>query len=108
MSSAAALALVVAACDGGSGADCSKVVKFSEVKAFTNNCTSCHATTLEGANRQDAPADVNYDTYAEATKEPEEAIEQVEKGEMPPPEAAPLTDAEKEELVTWLKCGTPE
>lgn len=89
--------------------DCSgDVPTFGEVGAFSK-CTSCHSSTLSGAARADAPANVNFDTYAGAEAQATKAVEEVQEGQMPPPSTgSALSDAEKKELFTWALCGAME
>jgi uncharacterized membrane protein len=70
-------------------------------------CTSCHNSTLSGAARQDAPGDVNYDTYAAAKAHATQAAAQVNAGQMPPGGAPQMTEAQKTALYQWALCGTP-
>lgn len=90
------------------GVDCSTVKPYAEVTAFQNSCNACHSSALTGADRLGAPSDINYDTHAAAKTELEESIEVMLEGEMPPSDGPPITDEEKQVLLTWLQCGTPE
>jgi hypothetical protein len=56
----AALVAIGSACGG---TDCSQVVKFKDVKAFSRSCVECHSSKLEGADRNSAPSDINFDTF---------------------------------------------
>ncbi len=110
-----ALAIVGAAgvaCDGGHHdedfpeVDCGVV----EVKGYAEmtvwaSCTSCHSFELSGAERRSAPAGVNYDTYEGAMADPEHAAVEVASGSMPPADG--VSDAEKDELYAWVRCGMP-
>jgi uncharacterized membrane protein len=91
--------------------DCTAPVPtYAEVTIFTNGkCNLCHASTVTGANRMNAPSDVNYDTYAAAQARAEDAVAEVFAGEMPPAgfEAIAPTEAEKQVLYRWGLCGAP-
>lgn len=89
--------------------DCNSgaVPKFSELSGLSK-CTSCHSSTLSGAERADAPGDVNFDTYAAAREEAVEAVEELETDSMPPAGSPELTSAEIEAIRRWSACGTPE
>lgn len=66
-------------------------------------CASCHSSA--GGN----PAGVNLETY-ESVVPLRNAVRGVIDGNpilMPPRRAAPLTDAEKRLLITWLDAGAP-
>ena len=82
------------------------VPKFSEVAAF-NTCNVCHSSQLSGAARNDAPSDVNYDTYAAAMADAEAAVEEVAEGKMPP-EGYSISEEQKQALYRWGLCGTPQ
>jgi uncharacterized membrane protein len=85
------------------------VPTYAEVKAGgLTKCTSCHASTATGAARVDAPADVNFDTYAAAKAEAKQAAIEVNAGAMPPSGLPALSAAEKDALYKWALCGTPE
>jgi uncharacterized membrane protein len=77
---------------------------YADVTAFTK-CTTCHASTKTGAQRANAPADVNFDTEAAADAHAEEAASEVNKGDMPPRgSGVTLTDSEKQQLYAWALC----
>jgi uncharacterized membrane protein len=77
---------------------------FAEVTAFTK-CTTCHSSAKTGAQRVNAPADVNFDTEAAANGKAEEAASEVNKGDMPPRGSGiTLTDTEKQQLYAWALC----
>ena len=69
-------------------------------------CTSCHASTLTNADRQSAPEGVDFDSYEAAMADREHAASEVAAGTMPP--GGGLTDAEKDELYAWVRCGMPQ
>lgn len=48
------------------------------------NCTGCHASTLQGANRNGAPTGVDFDTYANAAQSAERGNVRIQAGSMPP------------------------
>lgn len=91
--------------------DCSKVTapSYVEVKssAFAK-CTTCHATTLGKPRPDNAPSDVNFDTYAEASASAKEAASEVNGGAMPPAGFPKLTEEEKQQLYQWALCGKPQ
>jgi len=89
--------------------DCNTVTvpTYSEVTIWPK-CTSCHASTLTGDARNDAPEDVNFDTYEAAKEHAEKAVEEVFEGKMPEPDPSIITEEEKQSLYAWGLCGTPE
>lgn len=97
------------ACTGSSSTqvDCktASVPKFADMKAW-DKCTSCHATTLTGASRAGAPSDINYDNYDDAVADADRAQSEVEAGAMPP--GGGLTSAERDQIVVWASCDTPQ
>lgn len=90
--------------------DCSQQVPtFAEVTAFSQVCSDCHSTALSGEDRNDAPANINFDNYESAKANAEHGAEEVFEGEMPPEgSGATLTEAQKEEIYLWSLCDTPE
>ncbi len=85
--------------------DCSTAPTFSEVTLFAS-CTGCHSSTLEGADRNGAPADINYDTYDAAVQNAEHGLDEVEEGAMPP--NGSVSEEEIQALADWIACGMPE
>jgi mono/diheme cytochrome c family protein len=82
-------------------------VDYAAVQAlFTDNCITCHSSELTGADRQDAPAAYDYDTYAAAIEHPTMTWTEVNLGHMPP--NAALSDDDKETIRVWYACETPE
>jgi hypothetical protein len=114
-----AVALGAAACGGDDDeelpflpeVDCetADVPSYAEMTVFDEVCTNCHSTALAGDDRNDAPENVNFDTYEDASDLATEAVHMVWIGEMPQqPEDFPITEAQKQELYAWGLCGTPE
>ncbi len=98
------------------------VPTYSQVTVFQNNCVKCHSSNKTGAARMgegtmmaddEAPADVNFDTYmaakTSAIKAAQELYEDA-RGAMPPEESGlPVPSyAEKKQVLVWAKCGTPQ
>jgi uncharacterized membrane protein len=76
----------------------------SDVKAILDaSCIACHATDAEGADRNGAPAGVNFDTYAAAVESADLANSQIQPGGMPP--TSPLKDHEKAVFQAWIDQG---
>ena len=88
--------------------DCSTVTipKYSELTIWPT-CTSCHASTASGSKREDAPGDVNFDSYAAAQASAAKAAATVNGGSMPPSGEAQPTADQKAALYAWALCGTP-
>lgn len=107
------LALVssaVACGDSKPTVDCNQTIpKYSQV-AIWPQCVSCHSSQRSGADRKDAPADINFDTYAAAKAAAEEAVGEVNEAAMPPdpPESTNVTNEMRTQLYLWALCGTPE
>lgn len=94
------------ACSVGDCPDGS-TVDWAEVSVlFDEHCISCHSTSLTGADRQNAPAGYDYDTYDVAIEHPTMSWTEVKLGHMPPSGA--LSDADKETIRAWYACETPE
>jgi len=71
-------------------------------------CTSCHASTLTGAARNKAPADINFDGYAAAASQARQSAALVNSGVMPDRGSPQPSDEQKTALALWAACGTPE
>lgn len=75
-------------------------------------CTDCHGAARVGADRQDAPVGLDFDTVAEIRAEADEIDAKAAAGPdatneiMPPVPEAP-TMAERMQLGEWLACGAP-
>jgi uncharacterized membrane protein len=109
-----ALGFMACASDAGDAlpsVDCKSgaaVPTFAQVDAFTT-CKACHSSTLSGANRKEAPADINFDTYADAKAHAEKAASEVSGGAMPPADSKlTVSQSAKDTLYRWALCGTPE
>lgn len=74
---------------------------------FAANCTRCHASTLEGAARHEAPITVNFDTYDAAVANAELGLRLMQAGAMP--FNGPKVPTDQQALVSaWLDLGMPE
>jgi uncharacterized membrane protein len=79
---------------------------------FDGYCQRCHASTVPGAARMDAPADHVFDTVADIRVLATHIDELAAAGpasvntEMPPNAPTP-TEAERRQLGEWLACGAP-
>lgn len=106
-------ALFLPACDDGSGddeganVDCgtADVKKFSEITTWSK-CTACHSTTITGAARMPGTEGINFDDYASAMTHAQKAMDEVAEGAMPP--GGGLSDAEKDQIINWASCDTPQ
>lgn len=104
--------LLLGACGGEHSlpeVDCDAVTvpTYSEL-TIIGACTMCHASTLEGGNRNAAPPGIDYDTYQLAMESAEHGAEEVYEGSMPPPGIGNVTEQEKQDYYAWALCGTPQ
>ncbi len=86
-------------------------------EAFMDDyCTACHASTVTGDDRFDAPVGVDYDTQADIQMLADDidawaaATDEVTNAFMPPPEATGAAFPslqERRDLAAWLACGAP-
>jgi mono/diheme cytochrome c family protein len=113
---AALLALCVLSCSGdgddestsNGGDECDAAPTFSQVTAFSEVCVNCHSSTLDGNDRNGAPAGYDFDEYASASDKAGEIEDLVQSGEMPPAYAGyTLSEAQQSALYLWIDCGTP-
>ena len=75
---------------------------------FGQRCAGCHSSALAGADRQGAPAPINYDTPEDAVVNAFVTWGSISSGAMPLPDAAALPAAEAAEIWEWLSCGGPQ
>jgi uncharacterized membrane protein len=82
---------------------------------FTSYCVSCHGEKVTGAARMGAPADHNFDTYADVDLMRMHIDQLAGSGpsstntKMPPMAAAKKpTLEERQKLSEWIACGDPE
>jgi len=99
---------------GGGGsdepeADCDgDVPSYAEVSAF-DKCVQCHSSEISGGSRGGAPSSVNFDTYEAARGQAQNAVDEVFIGNMPlPGSGVTISPAERQALIAWGLCGTPE
>jgi len=71
---------------------------------FTANCTQCHSSQLQGADRNGAPVGVNFDTYEGAAAKADLIDTRVTAGSMPP--AGPLGEEDKALIHAWVEGGS--
>jgi uncharacterized membrane protein len=71
---------------------------------FSANCTKCHSSTKQGADRNGAPVGVNFDSYEGAAGKAALIDGNVQAGVMPP--AGPLPDDEKALIHAWVEGGS--
>ena len=85
--------------------DCSgNIPAYADVKIF-DTCSMCHSSKLSGADRMEAPKDINFDTEATAEANAMKAVSVVNDGDMPPRDSdLKVTTAEKETLYKWALC----
>lgn len=79
---------------------------------FADYCTRCHAASLTGDARNDAPDDANFDTLAGLRQHIDHLDIHAAAGplavneEMPPSDPRPTLE-ERTLLGQWLACGLP-
>lgn len=77
-------------------------------------CTGCHSSTLPASERQDAPAEVNFDTHALYLPHAQEVhARAVIEAHAPAASASPMPpaglvpEADRRRLTQWIACGSP-
>jgi uncharacterized membrane protein len=73
---------------------------------LSNWCRACHSAQLPAEMRQQAPAEVNFDSVTEVHRWLRQIDLTAGQGSSMPPAGGPST-AERELLVEWLGCGAP-
>lgn len=71
---------------------------------LTTWCTPCHASSLEGTERQGAPAEVDLDTLDDALRWADRIQARTVDSATMPPGGGP-TEEERARLGEWLACG---
>jgi mono/diheme cytochrome c family protein len=74
---------------------------------LVSHCIRCHGTDVTGTDRNGAPEDVNLDSYGGAGTSGARADAEIQADEMPP-DAPPLTPADKDSFQQWVDDGMPE
>ncbi|MBK7827083.1 hypothetical protein [Nannocystis sp.] len=97
------------ACSGATNVDCKQVTvpKYAAMTAWAR-CTNCHSSSLSGGSRAGAPSGINYDSYDAAVADADIALSQVDSGSMPPSGSPKLSAAEKDQIINWASCDTPQ
>lgn len=101
----------LAACGGddGGGADCSDMAAQDRGQAvIQNTCQNCHASTVTGAARNNAPTNITFDNDDNIDQQElrirARALDEAG-GPMPPAaNNGPLSDAQKADLEAFLDC----
>ena len=103
-------ALSLAACGpaASTGTCPATPVKFADVHALSTNCVACHSSTLSGAQRQGAPSGIDYDSYASASANAAEGLDQISAGFMPPVGGGSISTDDVTAFSQWVACGTPK
>jgi uncharacterized membrane protein len=115
-----AVAVAAAGCGGGqtgpTGSTCptaSTLTYQSFGQSFMKSyCTRCHASTLSGPARHDAPLGQDFDTQAGVQRSLADIDRTAAAGpkgtntSMPQGSPSP-SDAERKQLGEWIACGAP-
>jgi hypothetical protein len=79
-------------------------------QVFATNCLACHSSELTGPDRNGAPPEINFDTYAATLPNAERAmVRAVEEMSMPPAGSGipQLNDEQKAAMLAWQSTGFP-
>jgi len=103
------LAQMLTACSSPSSVDCATVTvpRYSQMTAW-GRCVTCHSASLSGASRAGAPAGIDFDNYDAALADADRALSEVEAGAMPPSGSPKLSGTEKDQIIHWASCDTPQ
>jgi uncharacterized membrane protein len=69
-------------------------------------CLACHSAASQGASRNGAPVNVNFDTYQSIVNFSGEALSRIQSGIMPPTGQIPEND--RAVFQQWVMSGMPE
>jgi hypothetical protein len=70
-------------------------------------CTGCHSSEIPANMRQDAPPEVNFNTYEEIQQRADRVYARAADGYRTMPPAGGPTPEERVLLGEWLACGLP-
>lgn len=77
-------------------------------------CTGCHSSTLPERERQDAPAEVNFDSHALYLPHAQEVLARAvleahaaAASASPMPPAGLVPEPDRRRLAQWIACGSP-
>ncbi|MCG8423017.1 MAG: c-type cytochrome [Proteobacteria bacterium] len=73
-----------------------------------NKCNGCHSANLTGADRDDAPVGIDFDTAANVQARAARIYARSVDGSTMPPGGNALTADEKEKLRIYLACGATQ
>lgn len=80
-------------------------------QVFTRSCLACHSSERSGAARNNAPAGVDFDNYADAVTSGAKAVGRAVVQMNMPPSFSPapqLNEEQKQALKNWQALGFPE
>lgn len=84
-------------------------VTYAQVaQVFEPNCLHCHHSDLSGGNRDGAPDDVNFNTYALAKQNANRANTQLLLGNMPLDNPGSVPDEQACLIEAWMEQGFPQ
>lgn len=86
------------------------VVDYNEInsKIFGTTCLNCHSTSRSGEARNDAPSNINFDTYELALANSVRANARIQLGTMPPfSGGGALDDSLQTAFQDWINLDTP-
>jgi uncharacterized membrane protein len=105
----AALGALGAACGADTDPTCAQsFLRYDNFGApfIVNWCRACHSAGTPPDMRQQAPADVNFDTLPEIRRWSLAIRITAGQGSSMPPAGGPSAE-ERQMLVEWLACGAP-
>ncbi|MHC4066125.1 MAG: hypothetical protein ACYSUI_16740 [Planctomycetota bacterium] len=93
--------------DGGD-ADCGKLTYENFARGFfTSYCIRCHSSELSGADRNGAPAGLDWDDLEVVGENLDRIrVRAAETETMPPSDPRPF-DEERDMLAEWIDCDAP-
>jgi uncharacterized membrane protein len=105
-SSLVAITIALAACGNDTDPKCDAHLTYENFGApFIDNwCRACHSVTLPAGMRQMAPTGMDFDTLDEVRAWSVDIDATSGHGSTMPPAGGP-SQAERELLVQWLRCG---
>ena len=84
----------------------------SNVKGIVQVCLNCHSESKTGADRNGAPAQLDFDTFADVSARADDMLRRMGNTTSPMPPTAsglgPVSQQDQATFQAWIDAGKPE